>query len=581
MTKANARKGKKKNSNRQGNARKFAPIALILASLFSSVSNYDVLEFVSDDNMIHAILRSRTEYGICPHCGMPSCAHHGFTKKEVHCLPSGSGSVSLTLLQHRYLCSNEGCIHSTFTETSEDVTRYGRRTNACDMVICSHVMDLSSRAASRLLSEMGVSVSANTCTACLHRMFGGREPDRSAIEVVGIDDFAVLKGHRYYTVIVDQDTHNPLEFVPSRDAEEVARRLLLYPNLRYVTRDRGRCYIAAIRELNRLIARQNGETGGHRPFVEDIADKFHIMENLSAAVFPELAKEYEDFVQKAAGQRADSWHPGGDDSWMLDAIYGYATYLADKRSLDRQAEWKRVMKMYVRQGSSIPEIATETGMKSQKVKRYIESDYESLMGEEQRYIFRNAVTISREMRWAGAFAAEKLAMRLPEGKEHAGLLKALEQYMIRKLDGMRRKHLRRCSSAEYVKEQQRMLWRALFRSDFEVKSEALADFLQKEHVQTARYLCQTFRDMLAGENEYELYRWIDTACMLGSKSVRTFAEGIRNDYAAIKRAIGHQYNNGLLEGTVCKIKAIKRIMYGRASFKLLEIKCTKSVVGNG
>lgn len=581
MTKANARKGKKKNSNRQGNARKFAPIALILASLFSSVSNYDVLEFVSDDNMIHAILRSRTEYGICPHCGMPSCAHHGFTKKEVHCLPSGSGSVSLTLLQHRYLCSNEGCIHSTFTETSEDVTRYGRRTNACDMVICSHVMDLSSRAASRLLSEMGVSVCANTCTACLHRMFGGREPDRSAIEVVGIDDFAVLKGHRYYTVIVDQDTHNPLEFVPSRDAEEVARRLLLYPNLRYVTRDRGRCYIAAIRELNRLIARQNGETGGHRPFVEDIADKFHIMENLSAAVFPELAKQYEDFVQKAAGQRADSWHSGGDDSWMLDAIYGYATSLADKRSLDRQAEWKRVMKMYVRQGSSIPEIATETGMKSQKVKRYIESDYESLMGEEQRYIFRNAVTISREMRWAGAFAAEKLAMRLPEGKEHAGLLKALEQYMIRKLDGMRRKHLRRCSSAEYVKEQQRMLWRALFRSDFEVKSEVLADFLQKEHVQTARYLCQTFRNMLAGENKYELYRWIDTACMLGSKSICTFAEGVRNDYAAIKRAIGHQYNNGLLEGTVCKIKAIKRIMYGRASFKLLEIKCTKSVVGNG
>jgi hypothetical protein len=449
------------------------------------------------------------------------------------------------------------------------------------MVICSHVMDLSSRAASRLLSEMGVSVCANTCTACLHRMFGGREPDRSAIEVVGIDDFAVLKGHRYYTVIVDQDTHNPLEFVPSRDAEEVARRLLLYPNLRYVTRDRGRCYIAAIRELNRLIARQNGETGGHRPFVEDIADKFHIMENLSAAVFPELAKQYEDFVQKAAGQRADSWHPGGDDSWMLDAIYGYATSLVDKRSLDRQAEWKRVMKMYVRQGSSIPEIATETGMKSQKVKRYIESDYESLMGEEQRYIFRNAVTISREMRWAGAFAAEKLAMRQPEGKEHAGLLKALEQYMIRKLDGMRRKHLRRCSSAEYVKEQQRMLWRALFRSDFEVKSEVLADFLQKEHVQTARYLCQTFRNMLAGENKYELYRWIDTACMLGSKSIRTFAEGVRNDYAAIKRAIGHQYNNGLLEGTVCKIKAIKRVMYGRASFKLLEIKCTKSVVGNG
>ena len=580
MTKANACKGKKKSSNRQGNVRKFAPVALILASLFSSVSNYDVIELVSDDSMLHAVLRSRTEYGICPHCGMPSCAHYGFTKKEVHCLPNGCSSVSFTLLQHRYLCANETCSHSTFTETNEDVTRYGRRTNACDAQICRHVLEMSSSAASRLLSEMGVSVSPNTCTACLHRTLGDKEPDRSAVEVVGIDDFAVLKGHRYYTVIVDQDTHKPLEFVPSRDAEEVARRLLLYPNLRYVTRDRGRCYIAAIRELNRLIAGQNAETGGNRPFVEDIADKFHLMENLSAAVFPELAKQYEAFLQKAAEQRTDSWHPGGDDSWGLDAIYAYAYSLADKRSLDRQAEWKQVMKMYVRQGCSISEIARGTGMKSQKVKRYIDSDYESLMGEAQRYIFRNAVTISREMRWAGTFAAEKIALRLPKGEEHIGLLKALEQYMIRKLDSMRKKHLRRCSSAEYVREQQGLLWRALFRSDFEVKSQVLGDFLQKENVQTARYLCQTFRDMLAGENRYELYRWIDAASMLGSKDIRVFAEGVRNDYAAIKRTVEHQYNNGLLEGTVCKIKAIKRVMYGKASFKLLEIKCTKAVIGN-
>ena len=62
--------------------------------------------------------------------------------------------------------------------------------------------------------------------------------------------------------------------------------------------------------------------------------------------------------------------------------------------------------------------------------------------------------------------------------------------------------------------QQRLLWRALFRSDFEVRQQALGDFLQKEHVQMARYLCQTFRDMLAGENKYGMYRWIGTACVL-------------------------------------------------------------------
>ena len=83
------------------------------------------------------------------------------------------------------------------------------------------------------------------------------------------------------------------------------------------------------------------------------------------------------------------------------------------------------MELYVRRGCTISEIARGTGMKSQKVKRYTDSDYESLMGEAQRYIFRNAVAISREMRRAGTFAAEGLALRLPRGEEHIGLLKAL------------------------------------------------------------------------------------------------------------------------------------------------------------
>ena len=86
--------------------------------------------------------------------------------------------------------------------------------------------------------------------------------------------------------------------------------------------------------------------------------------------------------------------------------------------------------------------------------------------------------------------------------------------------------------------------------------------------------------MLAGEDRYEHYRWIDSACMLDRKHIRSFAEGVRKDYAAVARPIEHEYTNGLLEGTVCKIKAIKRVMYGRAAFKLLEIKCTKTVARN-
>ena len=72
------------------------------------------------------------------------------------------------------------------------------------------------------------------------------------------------------------------------------------------------------------------------------------------------------------------------------------------------------------------------------------------------------------------------------------LLESLEFYLRKRLDSMIRKEMRRCSSTEYLQEQKSLLWRAFFRADFEVKSEVLDEFLQKENVQTTRYLCQSF-----------------------------------------------------------------------------------------
>lgn len=47
---------------------------------------------------------------------------------------------------------------------------------------------------------------------------------------------------------------------------------------------------------------------------------------------------------------------------------------------------------------------------------------------------------------------------------------------------------------------------------------------------------------------------------------------IRIDINAVKNGIKLKYNNGLAEGSVNKIKVIKRIMYGRNSFDLLKAK---------
>ena len=54
--------------------------------------------------------------------------------------------------------------------------------------------------------------------------------------------------------------------------------------------------------------------------------------------------------------------------------------------------------------------------------------------------------------------------------------------------------------------------------------------------------------------------------------LQSFVEGISRDLTAVKNGIIHSYNNDLAEGSVNKIKVIKRIMYGRNSFELLKAK---------
>ena len=66
--------------------------------------------------------------------------------------------------------------------------------------------------------------------------------------------------------------------------------------------------------------------------------------------------------------------------------------------------------------------------------------------------------------------------------------------------------------------------------------------------------------------------WIESAKKHDIPELQSFVEGILKDLKAIKNGIIYSYNNGLAEGSVNKIKVIKRIMYGRNSFALLKSK---------
>lgn len=85
-------------------------------------------------------------------------------------------------------------------------------------------------------------------------------------------------------------------------------------------------------------------------------------------------------------------------------------------------------------------------------------------------------------------------------------------------------------------------------------------------------LVKEFHTAMFSQNPEKLDIWIKSAKNQDIPELQSFIEGVCNDIEAAKNGIIHSYNNGLAEGSVNKIKVIKRIMYGRNSFALLKAK---------
>ncbi|MDW7661164.1 MAG: transposase, partial [Bacillota bacterium] len=85
-------------------------------------------------------------------------------------------------------------------------------------------------------------------------------------------------------------------------------------------------------------------------------------------------------------------------------------------------------------------------------------------------------------------------------------------------------------------------------------------------------LIESFRDLMKHKKVEKLEGWIAKAKALEINEINSFINGISRDIEAVKNAIIYDYNNGLAEGKVNKIKVTKRIMYGRCGFQLLKEK---------
>lgn len=209
----------------------------------------------------------------CPNCGHLARRVHSRYQRKLADQPWNGLRVQIRLTSRRWFCDRPECPQRIFTERLPGVARrYARRTEAQSDLLHLIAWCLGGQAGAQLARECGIDVSPDTV---LRQLRGSGAFVGPAPRVLGVDDWAWRKGRYYGTLLVDLEAGRPIELLPDRQADTLARWLEEHPGAEIVTRDRSGGYGAAIRE--------------GAPQAVQVADRWHLLKNLTAALEATLA----------------------------------------------------------------------------------------------------------------------------------------------------------------------------------------------------------------------------------------------------------------------------------------------------
>ena len=547
-----------KNAKSQINSEEVHFLLKMMKNILSDYKNMTLTNCESEFQTLHLTLKSVSHESLCPECGEESIHTRGYEKRTVKILRIGSMSALLRVFLRKYECRNCSCKRKIFVEQVPWLDRYARYDKRCIHQMNCISLLMSSICASELLSTFGIKCSPNTCIN--HLLSLDWVPDRSARHV-GLDDFALKRGHVYGTVIVNQDTHEIIELVASRDAEVITEVLSHYHNIETITRDRGKGYISAI---NRAA-----------PKADAIADKFHLIESISEEVFNPVRSKFGTFrsLLEKKGVLTEA-EPVLENGWLIDRMYAVVQGMGTEKGRMRMTLWKEVNCLHNILHKTIPEIGDILNLRSKHIGRFLRTAMEDYMSDMQ-------IGLNRQLNNIAAVILERGTLEYKVISKHIGK-KLPSRWIARLLAPIRDVWERKCKEHQREKKQAmaktaqkedlKDLWRSFFIFGHLPKSKAAKLFMEEPGMKDRAYYCSTFQGIMSGKVKMSITKWATAAMASGFSSIEAFAKGIMKDYKAVRNAIRYKQNNGLLEGSVCKIKSIKSVCYGRASFRLLAVK---------